>query len=336
MRSLLMLVALATSSCKSRTDATPQKSSGSSAAPATAEPDEPETNTPADRPLTTAEIGQRYRACLGFANDASWAAYAGCYGERHSIEMPGKLPWLTVDEEIVEAKRRGATYPGYRREPQFVMYGLGGGANHVFAILLITGSRGGASFAALAGHHVVFDGADKIERDVLYLDERTLTGDSERPPATPWTTKLDLPLVDKPADKTGELTAGDVQAMIDQPLFVNMRTHGGLLDALSGRSKPRIETLLADDLVWSDQALPADLDKTTLQAHVADGRKTAQVKYDNPVTFGDDEFIAAIESVVTTPATGDPTSFTQLAVYRLERGTLKQAWVFRRPKPAPK
>lgn len=272
--------------------------------------------------LTPDQLAKRYEECIGYANEARWEEYRGCYVPEVKFEAPGLDEPRGIDVEIAEAQRARTELPDYRQTPQLVMVS----GNTVIAILLVTATstKTKQPIAFDLGHVVAADAQGKLTRDLAFWDARTVelqrTGKpSARPLAKPLATKLSLISKDDDVERQ------------------NLETFAAMAAAAENRDLVTFGKHLADDVVWSVQNRPEDLNKAEVLAGIKARLEKTDLRYKIDHAWAAGDLVAAIETVSGTATAdspdkkikrGDKIERQLLAIHRFANGKVAQVWVF--------
>lgn len=283
-------------------------------------------------PKTPDELAKRYAECWSFYNASRWDDYKTCYAAGAIFELPGLgSPQLDIEASIAETTRQRADFPDDRGELELVLVS----DQTIVGIARVTGTSSGASKTVPAGKHVgvylaqavKYDAAGQVTRDTAYFDAATMM-------AQVGVSKIAArPVADKARPKVVVLSAAGVTETN------NAAAIGNLVEAVNKHDPKAIAELVADDAVWSEQALDKDLDKKGLAAHLAalwKGFSNWKLDVRTTTTAGD--YVASQGTLEGTndgdyaamqiKKTGKNIAVPYLAIYKLDNGKVKAAWVF--------
>lgn len=293
--------------------------------------------------LTAEGLEKRYEECWGFYNDSKYDDFKACFAAGGVNDVPGSGgPDLTRDQVIANLKEFKTAMPDQKGSVQLAI----ASGNTVIGVALLTGTQSGpmqgASGTMPASNKKVglfiaqvlsFDDTGKVTRESDYFDGLTMMGQLQ-----PDTFKGHRAAIDKPAmDKDVALAKGDATEK------ANLDAVGAFLAAFNKHDAKATADLVADDVVWSELTEAADQDKKSLLAGAAGvwkafsdlkltpskswaaGAYVAQVEQFEGTNDGD---LVDAKAKSTLPKTGKKISVPVLAIYKLDGGKVKRAWIF--------
>jgi steroid delta-isomerase-like uncharacterized protein len=287
-------------------------------------------------PLTSEAAAARLEACWAARNAHAWKDLEGCYTPDAVVEIPG----LDVQRGAVvildAAKAIATSFPDEKATLELV---LANGPN-VATMALITGTQAAAlktpfetvpatqhKVGFQLGQVSVFEPDGRASHEYRFFDLSTILGqlrpDKEHP-------------VRAIADAQPKQL---VIAKNDDHEKANRAAVFSLVEAFNHHDTKAVGALLADDLAWSDVAMPADLAKPALLDHLATmwkGFSDLNIGVMTAWTAGD--YVVAIETLQGTndgdlPAmhvkkTGKKIALPVLAIHQLVGGKVKSTWLF--------
>jgi predicted ester cyclase len=319
----------------------------------------PGAKDPPPPPKTPAQLAEAYAACLGHLTAGANDKLAACYSGSAVLTMGGAAvppPSLVGAANI--AAQAAADRTGHPDERAELQLAIATGRD-VVAIVLVTGTHSGVAgagpeaktggydaplrevpatnkpFGYLAAHVVTFDESNRIDQETRFFDGATQLGQlgihkaPVRAVVEPW-----------PAPPDGKRV---LLARGDELERANHKVHGQFIEALNRHDSAAAGALLADGLVWSEQAQPADWDKKAYLAHLAQlWRSFSNLHVGMLKVWTAGDVVVAIESFagkndgdLPGPKGGGPIPRTmatvsqpRLTMYRFVDGKIARAWTF--------
>lgn len=344
-KSLFVFAALASACAPQEPAETPLAPPPPAAAPIAAAPD-PEPPAPPPE-LTTEEAVKMYQDCWAAFNAKDFAKFAPCYADDSvSEEIDQGVPAVS-GKDIIEKKLKPlvAAFPDLVGEPQLIL----ARDNTVVGIFRIQGTHQGGlpmpdgrtlpatqkRVSYLMGHQVDFS-EGKAKREHVYYDARTLLGQ--------------LGLVPGPMRKPKEQAAGaKEQGTAPRPVVVasasegetkNLEVFRRYVEAVNSHDAKKTEPFLADDVVFSDLAAPADLvGKKELQRGLTEMWKSmSDLRIEPKNAWAAGDYVVATSTLSGTndgpmpsmklKKTGKKVSLNALEIALLKEGKIKRHWVF--------
>jgi SnoaL-like polyketide cyclase/SnoaL-like domain len=340
----IALVACLGTGCKKRhTQETPSGSvtegsgsagggSGSGSGSAAAEP-----------PKSIEDIAKRYEECWKFWSDGRFDQYRGCYATEATGDAPGVDTLLKSPEAIVGAVREErAAFPDMKGHVELAMV-----AGHTaIGMVTLAGTNTGAMRAPKGEVPATnkkigvtlaivsqLDDQGRAKHESVYFDNQTLLAQLGMIPA-PAAGVRPVPDV-TPALATALISKDDAGEKANRDVVVRFA------DALTKHDAAGAGELLADDVVWSEVALPKDLDKKGMLAQEQAlwqgfSKLKTQLARSSIWTAGD--YVVAVETIEGWNDGDVPMwklaksnrllSLPALGVYKIAGGKIKHAWLF--------
>lgn len=274
---------------------------------------------PSDVARTPDELAKRYEDCVRFASEAKWDDYRGCYAPDAKFETPGLGEPQSLDAQLAVARAEREAVIDYRSEPQLVLVS----GSTVIAILRVTGTHAPSKrpVGVFLGHIVDADASGRFTRDRAFFDARTLEGQI--------TGATDVRAVPAPfPTKTAVIAKGTPTEQANLGVLATMTA------AYDKRDVAALAGIFADELVWSPQARPADVDKAKVLATFQGvWARVPDIRYATEAAWAAGDYVATIErGTGTLPARGSaaarPLDIPLFAVHRFENGKIAHGWVF--------
>ena len=225
---------------------------------------------PASAQAPGSAIVHELETCWGYWNDARWEQLATCYAPDAVSEEPGsgQPPASGRDAIVARARLLKAAFPDMQGEPLVELVD----DDHLVSIVLVHGTQTGplatpggviAPTGRTAGMFVSqvieVDHAGRVQHVATYDDLATLVG--QLAPASGRAVRA--PLAALPHHKRVAIAADDERERVNASVVPQ------LLYLLNRHELAALDTVLDDDLVWSDAAAPADRDGAGLRARLA-------------------------------------------------------------------
>ncbi|HEU0030526.1 MAG TPA: ester cyclase [Kofleriaceae bacterium] len=280
-------------------------------------------------PKTGDELAKRYEECWSYLNDQKWDLFAACYKPDAVFADPGAgVPDRTgVAAQIEQTKQSRAVFPDEHADLQFLMIS----DQDAIGILLVRATQASTKkqVGLFMGHVATFDSGGRLTYDASYYDNVATVP-----------SQLGLsPLPARPVPAKGWPTKVTLISKHDATETANLATFDELLGAINKHDAKAVGALLADDVVWSEQALDKDLDKKAVLASMpALWKGFSDLKFTPIKKWAAGDYVAAVETFEGTndgdlaslriKKTGKQVSLPMLAVYRIEGGKVKASWLF--------
>lgn len=289
---------------------------------------------------TQDQVAKFYQACWGAFNAKDWTKFSSCFADGASSERVDMDFPVLMGKDITEkgAKAFATAFPDATGEAQLTLVN----GSNVVGVWLLRGThkapllRPNGEFPAtdkkvgyLMGHVIETKGG-KATREAGYYDARTLLSQ--------------LGIVPGPARKAQEASAGEkpvVFATNSDAEKANVATYKQYTEAFGKKEAAGFEALLADDFIYSDQSMPADLvgKKESLKSVKEVWKGMTDAKLTVATSWGAGDFVAStgvfegtndgpLPSMKLYKKTGKRVSVNFLSIAKLQGGKLKQEWVF--------
>jgi predicted ester cyclase len=294
----------------------------------------------ATKPITGDALVQRSHDCWAAWSSAKWDDLTACYEPNAVWERPGsKLGAVNGAPAIVELQKSyRAAFPDETAASQLVLVN----GSHLASVVLVSGKQTGAlklpahelpatnaKFGLYETQLVQFDDAGKIAHEWDFEDMSTLLGQLK-------------PSKDHPVRQAVDKLAMPEQVVVaknDMRESANLTAFKQLADAFNKHDLKSITSMLADNVVWSDQAMPKDETKKELETELPQLWKAfSDLKLEVTDSWAAGDYVVATETFDGTndgelPAahvkkTGKKVSLPFVAIDKLENGHVTAAWVF--------
>ncbi len=341
MKTLVMLIAATTfaAGCKKKEEPAPAMGSGSAVA-ANGSGSDVAMGSGAPKMLTGDDLVKRYHDCWADWGAGKWDDLKSCYANDAVWDAPGsKMGPINGAAAIVELdKSLRAAFPNETAESQLVLVN----GKKIVGVALLTGKQTGTlklpnhdlpatnnQFGVYAGQVLALDDTGKVTHESNFEDMATLLGQLKpnkdhavRPPIA----KIAMP----------EQVA---IAKDDAHEKANLASFQQLTDAFNKHDIKAFSALLADNVVWSEQAMAKDQSKKDLATSMPEMWKAFS---DLKLTVGDSwaagDYVAATETFDGTnngdlpsmhlKKTGKKVSLPFLAIHKLDFGKVTATWIF--------
>jgi predicted ester cyclase len=272
-----------------------------------------------------------FAECWGFWNAGKLDAYKDCFTDTAVTDGPGSgEPDVKGNQAIADAiKTFKVGFPDARGEIEVSM--ISGGT--AISIMLMTATSAGP--APTTGKKIGVEIAQVIDLDLTghathesdYFDQATMLGQ--------------LGVVQRPVREA--ITKPMLQEISvgigDDREKANLATFGKLTAAFNKHDRKAVGELMADGIVWSEAAAPADTDKKgALDGLDGLWKAFGNLKFTPTKSWAAGDYVAATETfdgtnsgeltMMHVKATGKKVSLPFLAIYKVEDGKVSHAWVF--------
>jgi steroid delta-isomerase-like uncharacterized protein len=343
MKMLLMLIAATTfaAGCKKTEPPAPTMGSGSAVAAMTGSGSVASVGSAAPKMLTSDDLVKRHHDCWADWVAGKWDDLKTCYASDAVWESPGsKMGPINGAASIVELdKSFRAAFPNETAESQLVLVN----GKKIVGIALLTGKHTGTlklpnhdlpatnnQFGVYAGQVLAIDDTGKITHESNFEDMATFLGQlkpNKDHAVRPVVAKMAMP----------ELVA---IAKDDAHEKANLASFQQLTDAFNKHDVKAFSALLADNVVWSEQAMAKDQSKKDLATSMPEMWKAFS---DLKLTIGDSwaagDYVAATETFDGTnngdlpsmhlKKTGKKVSLPFLAIHKIDSsGKVAATWIF--------
>ncbi|HEX4455764.1 MAG TPA: nuclear transport factor 2 family protein [Kofleriaceae bacterium] len=294
----------------------------------------------APKMLTGDDLVKRYHDCRADWVSGKWDDFKSCYASDAVWEAPGtKMGPINGAAAIVELdKSFRVAFPNENAESQFVLVN----GKKIVDIALLTGKQTGTlklpthdlpatnnQFGVYAGQVLAIDDSGKISHESDFEDMATMLGQLK-----PKKDHAVRPVVAKLTMPEQVAIAKD-----DAHEKANLASFQQLSDAFNKHDLKAFSAVLADNVVWSEQAMSKDQSKKDLATSMPEMWKAFS---DLKLTVGDawaaGDYVAATETFEGTndgdlpsmhlKKTGKKVSLPFLAIDKLDAGKVTAAWIF--------
>jgi predicted ester cyclase len=343
MKTLVMLLAATTfaAGCKNNEEPAPAMGSGSAVAAMTGSGSATAAGSAAPRVLTADDLVKRYHDCWAEWVAGKWDDLKTCYANDAVWEAPGsKMGPINGATAIVELDKSLRTaFPNETAESQLVL--LNG--KKIIGVALLTGKHTGTlklpnhdlpatnnQFGVYAGQVLAIDDTGKITHESNFEDMATILGQLK-----PKKDHVVRPVVARMAMPEQVAIAQD-----DAHEKANLASFEQLTDAFNKHDVKAFSALLADNVVWSVQAMAKDQSKKDLATSMPEMWKAfSDLKFTVGDSWAAGDYIAATETFEGTnngdlpsmhlKKTGKKVSLPFLAIHKLDSsGKVAATWIF--------
>jgi steroid delta-isomerase-like uncharacterized protein len=339
MKTIVMLIAATTfaAGCKKTSEPPPAPASGSAVAMVGSGS---ATAVAAPKLPTGDDLVKRYHDCSTDWVSGKWDDLKSCYASDAVWEAPGtKMGPINGAAAIVELdKSFRMAFPNEHAESQLVLVN----GKKIVAVALMTGKQTGTlklpshdlpatnnQFGVYAARVLATDDTGNITHESSFEDIATMLGQLKpKPdhPVRPVVAKLTMP-------EQVAIAKGDAHEKANLASFQQMS------DAFNKHDLKAFSAVLADNVVWSEQAMSKDQSKKDLATSTPEMWKAFS---DLKLTVGDawaaGDYVAATETFEGTndgdlpsmhlKKTGKKVSLPFLAIHKLDAGKVTAAWIF--------
>lgn len=290
--------------------------------------------------LTTAEAVKFYQDCWAHFNAKDFAKFAPCYSDSAISEQVDQGVPVLVGKDIVDksAKAFASAFPDLIGEPQLIL----ASDKSVVGIWLLKGTHQGnlqnpdgtvlaptgKKVGYLMAHTVEVHGG-KAAKEQIYMDMRTMLSQLGVMPGP--VRKMAQGATEKPVIVAGG-TEGETK---------NIEAFTKYVDALNTHDPKQTQAFLADDVVFSDQAAPADLvGKKEMQRGLKEMWKSmSDARVEPKSVWAAGDYVVSVSTLSGTndgpipsmklwKKTGKKVSLNALEIAKIQDGKVKQHWVF--------
>lgn len=285
---------------------------------------------PASAQAPGSAIVRQFETCWGYWNAARWDQLATCYAPDAVSEEPGsgRPPASGRDAIVARAKLLKAAFPDMNGEPLVELVD----DNHLVSIVLVHGTQTGplatpggviAPTGRAAGMFVSqvieVDRAGRVERVALYDDLATLIG--QVAPSSGRAVRP--PIAALPRHERVAIAADDERERVNASVLPQ------LLYLLNQHDLAGLDTVLDDDLVWSDAAAPADRDRAGLRTRLAQlWQAMPDLTFQATSLYRAGGYVAIAGTIEGTLQGGTHLVVPYDAVAELEGGKITRSWMF--------
>lgn len=293
------------------------------------------------KPMSGEDLAKRFQDCWGFFNDAKWDDFKSCYASDAVHEMPGgpMPPTTGADAIVAEAKGFKDAMPDLKGDAQLILVD----GHTIVGVALIHGTMTGTMKTPMGdlpatknkvGLYTsqVIDGNDKGEatHEWEFVDLATMMGQMKPDPKHP---------VRAAADKLA-MPLETVIAKDDDAEKANKDVATKVMDAFNKHDAKAMGDLLADKVVWSEQANPKDWTSKKEVETNAQGfwKAFSDAKLSSDKQYAAGAYVATTGTLTGTndgdmPAmhlkkTGKSVNVPYLMIMKIDGGKVTNAWLF--------
>jgi predicted ester cyclase len=340
MKTFVMLFAAASFATACKKKETPPPAPAPSTGSAVAMSGSATAGSAAAKAVTGDELAKRFHDCWASWSSSKWDDLTACYASNAVWERPGsKLGAINGAPAIVELDKSYRTaFPDETAQSQLVLVN----GNHIAAVVLESGKQTGtlkmpkhdlaptnAKFGFYTSEMLQYDDSGKIAHEWDFEDMSTLFGQLK-------------PNKDHPVRAATDKLAMPEQVAIaknDMKESANLTAFKQMSDSFNKHDLKSFTSMLADNVVWSEQAMPKDQTKKDLETNLPQMWKAfSDLKFDVTDSWAAGDYVVATETFDGTndgdmPAmklkkTGKKVSLPFLAIHKLENGRVTAAWIF--------
>jgi predicted ester cyclase len=295
--------------------------------------------TPAEpvKPMTQEQLGAWFAECWGFFNTKAWDKFRGCYADDAVHDGP---PPLKGGDAIVDyAKGFATAFPDMTGEQQLTLVN----GTQIVAVTLVRGTHSGPlkgpagevpatnkKIGMLVVQVIRANGANKAQHETLIMDSATMMGQ--------------LGVLPKDVPFRAELTAGwpEKQVVVaagDGTESQNLQKYLASVEAFNKHDAKALADLIADDIVWSEVAMPKDQNKLEMVKGVQ-GMWAAfsDLRLNGGTAWAAGPYVIGIGVMTGTndgklemmgrDKTGKKMEIPYVEINRFKDGKVDRAWVF--------
>lgn len=287
---------------------------------------------------TAEETGRWFRGCWQTWND-DWRSLGACYDEAIVSEEPGSgsPPWRGRPAVLGHVELFKSVFPDARGELELVLTN----GRRAAGIALVTGTHQGEMrqpggvipptgkrLAIPVGHQLEIGDSGRSVNELIFLDHAALWG------------QLGLfPGSHRAAVSPSGREPVVVAAQGDERERQNLAAYSRRLELQNGRDRAALEAAMDERLVWSELALPADLDRAGALAHFQELWKGfSDLRWTLASSWAAGPYVVAVGVFAGThdgelapwglPATGRALAMPYLEIARYEAGKLVESRLF--------
>lgn len=317
-----------------------KKKDGNKEAPKTTEQTAPTPPTPEKpKPLEGEALAAHYQQCWDAWNQRKWDDFGNCYAEDAVSEQAGSPMPKAEGRDAIVARHKGyaEAMPDAKGGPQLTIVD----GRTIAAITLVHGTQTaplkgpmgeipptGKKMGGLSGHVVEFNDQNQIAKEWWFQDTGTMMGQlglSKQPVR---------PAMEKGWDQTVTLVSKG-----DDAEKANVDVYSQVAEAFNKHDAKGIDALMADDLVWTEAAMPKDLNKKEAIAGTKDMWKGfPDAKTDVQHTYAAGDYVIATGMMSGTnkgdmpsmklKKTGKSVSLPFFEAVQIKDGKVAHDWLF--------
>jgi steroid delta-isomerase-like uncharacterized protein len=307
--------------------------------PTTAKTPEPvKPPEPAPKAMTDDDKVAWYKGCWDAWSKKDWAAFDKCYAaDAESEHVDSGMPAAKGKTAAIEIGKSFTTaYPDITGEPQLILVK----GDWLFSVVLIRGTHTAPlatpmgelpptnkKVGYMVGHAVQMSDKGAV-KDWFFGDQGTILAQLGQ-----------SPMPARPAIEQGWADKPVVIAKGDQKEKDNEAVSKAGIEAFNKHDVNAFLALLADDVVWSEAAMPADMDKKAAGAGMTEFFKSfSDIKITPEHAHGIGDWVVTIGGLAGTndgdmpsmkmPKTGKPVQLRFIEFTRLDGGKMKGNWLF--------
>jgi predicted ester cyclase len=295
---------------------------------------------PEVKPMTSEELAARYNECWGFFNAKDWDKFKGCYADDATGEMVDSgMPTLNGANDVVEkgAKMGATAFPDMKGELQLTLVN----GKNVVGVALITGTNSGPMMGPggempatnkkigyLFGHVVQFNEQNKVAKEWAFDEQLTPMG------------QLGLsPMPVRPVMEQGAAEKQTVIAKDDDTERANVELYKKTVEAFNKHDGKALGALLDDKVVWSEVAMPKDMNKKEMtQGLTGMWKGFSDLKIEPVNVWGAGDYVVSVAKMTGTndgdvpmmklKKSGKKVDVTFLEIDKIAGGKVTNAWLF--------
>ncbi|MGE5185773.1 MAG: ester cyclase [Acidobacteriota bacterium] len=293
------------------------------------------------KPMSGEDLAKRYDECWGYFNDAKWDDFKGCYTADAVFEEPGSgMPNAQGQDGILTyVKTWKDAFPDMKGEAVLELVN----GHDLAGVVYISGTNNGPmktpmgempatknKVGLMMSQYIELDDAGHVKHEWDYLDLPTLMGQLKPDAKHPV-----RPVMDKAPMAKEVVVAKD-----DDKEKANAEVAKKFVEAFNKHDAKALGDVIADDITWSEQAMPKD-DKgkkefLAMAQAFWKGFSDAKLSPEKMLTAGD--YFAGTGVMDATndgdmPAmhmkkTGKKMSSPHMVVMKIDNGKVKDGWLF--------
>ena len=286
---------------------------------------------------TQDELAAWYKACWQAWSIKAWDTFAECYAEHATSESAGTPKTTGRAAIIASAKETAKPWPDLSGELQLVLVN----GHHILGIALLRGTHtapfklpdlvippSNKKFGYLFAHLVEVDDKGQVVKEWGFADTGTLMG------------QLGVnPEPHRPAMAEGWADKPTILARNDATEKANLALFASGVEAFNKHENKALVAMSADDLVWSELAMPKDLDKKAMARNLDTMWKGfSDAKLTPAVSFSGGDYVVAVSTLAGTndgvmkemhlDKSGKKMAVTALELQQYKDGKLAKGWLF--------
>jgi steroid delta-isomerase-like uncharacterized protein len=296
--------------------------------------------SPNAKPNTPAGFAQWYQDCWGDFNAKKWDVFRKCYAPDVTSQQPGygKLSLTGADAIVKSSQDFAKTFPDGRAEGLLILVN----GNRITSIYLMKGTNTGPLFGPsgqvipptnkrvgiFIGHSIEVNSEGQVVKELGVMDGVTLE------------TQLGfLKMAARPLVETDVPRPGVIIARNDATEMTNVETEKKHITDWNKHDGAAVDMLESDDFVFHNLTVSTDLSKAqTAEVNKGFWKALSDAKINPASIWGADAYVSVTGTFDGTndgelPAvhiskTGKKVSLPFIDIFRLERGKIKEEWLF--------